>query len=70
LSCNERVKPRFGLPQNLDGSRLRRLAAVGRWAHRVYYALDPDARAAFTAAVRQVCDVLGEVEAAATDAPG
>jgi hypothetical protein len=37
--------------------------------HRVYYALDPEARAAFTAPVRQVFDLLRAVtEAAATDA--
>ena len=67
---------RLGVPQNLATYHLRRLEAAGllrreRREHRVYYALDPAAWAAFTAPVRQVCDLLAEVtEAAEPDATG
>lgn len=65
---------RLALPQGLAAYHLRRLEAAGllrreRREHRVYYALDPDAWAAFTAPVRQVCDLLAEVKPAASTAP-
>jgi DNA-binding transcriptional ArsR family regulator len=61
---------RLGLPQGLAAYHLRRLAEAGlvgreRRDHRVYYALDPDAWAAFTAPVRAVCDLLSAVTDAA-----
>jgi DNA-binding transcriptional ArsR family regulator len=63
----------LGVPQNLATYHLRRLAAAGllrreRRDHRVYYALDPEAWAAFTAPVRAVCDVLSTVTETADDA--
>src|SRR5690348_7956514 len=64
---------RLGRPQGLAAYHLRRLAEAGlaqreRRERRVYYALDPDAWAAFTAPVRQVCDLLSAVtEIAAPD---
>jgi ArsR family transcriptional regulator, arsenate/arsenite/antimonite-responsive transcriptional repressor / arsenate reductase (thioredoxin) len=66
---------RLGLPQNLAAYHLRQLEAAGllrreRREHRVYYALDPEAWAAFTAPVRQVCNVLSTVTEAADDAAG
>jgi DNA-binding transcriptional ArsR family regulator len=64
---------RLALPQGLAAYHLRRLEAAGllrreRRAHRVYYARDPDAWAAFTAPVRAVCDVLSTVTETADDA--
>ena len=63
---------RLDLPQSLASHHLRRLHDQGlvhreRRHPRVVYALDPVAWVAFTAPVRELCDLVGAVEELATD---